>query len=89
MQYQDDDSSDGLTSELAVQQIGNRYDLVLVAAQRLRELHRGDLPRVVSRRGPTVTALKEIEQGKVGLEYLLKDLGNPVSRRRSQQSRTS
>jgi DNA-directed RNA polymerase subunit omega len=89
MQYQEDNSTDGLTSELAVQQIGNRYDLVLVAAQRLRELHRGDMPRVVCRGGPTITALKEIEQGKVGLEYLLKDHGQAPRRRRASMQQSN
>lgn len=61
-----------LTSELAVEQVGNRFDLVLIAAQRARELKRGDMPRVTSKNGPNVTALREIEAGKVGREYLEK-----------------
>jgi len=35
-----------LSSELAVERIGNRYDLILVASRRARELSRGDMPRV-------------------------------------------
>ena len=35
-----------LTSELAVEQIGNRFDLVLVASQRARELKNGSMPKV-------------------------------------------
>jgi DNA-directed RNA polymerase omega subunit len=68
------DPAAGLSNEAAVEAIGNRYDLVLVAARRVRELHRGDAIRIEeNRHGPVVTTLLEIEQGKVGLDYLLKD----------------
>lgn len=70
-----DDSTLRLTSELAVAQIGNRYDTVLVAAQRLRELRRGDAALVPCREGKVTTVLKEIEHGLVGREYLLKNHG--------------
>lgn len=53
-----------ITSQKAAQQIGNQFDLVLVAAHRARELKAGDRPRVASDHGPVVTALKEIEEGK-------------------------
>ena len=68
------DPAAGLSSEAAVEAIGNRYNLVLVAARRVRELHRGDAVRIEeNRHGAVVTTLLEIEQGKVGLDYLLKD----------------
>ena len=70
-----DDSTLRLTSELAVAQIGNRYDTVLVAAQRLRELRRGDAALVPCSQGKVSTVLKEIEHGLVGREYLLKNHG--------------
>jgi DNA-directed RNA polymerase subunit omega len=63
----------GLTSQLAVEAVGNRYDLVLIAAQRARELMQGDRPKLSSSRGPVLTALKEIENGKVGRSYLFKE----------------
>ena len=63
----------GLTSEAAVAAIGNRYDLVLVASRRMRELGRGDMPKIVTRNGHAVTAMLEIEQGHVGIDYLVKD----------------
>jgi DNA-directed RNA polymerase subunit omega len=63
----------GLTSEHAVDALGNRYDLVLVAAQRVRELRRGHAPKIVSKYGPMVTAILEIEEGVVGNEYLLRE----------------
>jgi DNA-directed RNA polymerase subunit omega len=72
----------GLTSEDAVAMVGNRYNLVLIASNRVRELSRGDLPRVVSKHGPILTALQEIEQGKVGNEYLTKVV-EPAPRRRT------
>lgn len=64
----------GLTSQNAVEAVGNRYDLVLIASRRCRELARGDLPRIASKHGHVLTTLKEIEFGKVGREYLTKNL---------------
>lgn len=62
-----------LTSEDAVAQIGNRYDLVLIGSRRARELHHGWRPRMdVENSGKVVSALKEIEKGHIGREYLLK-----------------
>jgi DNA-directed RNA polymerase subunit omega len=64
----------GLTSQLAVEAVENRYDLVLIGARRARELSRGDLPRVSGpKHSHILTALKEIEQGKVGRDYLYKE----------------
>jgi DNA-directed RNA polymerase subunit omega len=58
------------TSEEAVNQVGNRFDLVLIASARVRELKRGHRPKIITKAGHTVTALQEIEQGLVGREYL-------------------
>lgn len=58
------------TSEEAVNQIGNRFDLVLIASARVRELKRGYRAKVITKAGPTVTALQEIEKGLVGRDYL-------------------
>lgn len=64
----------GLTSGAAVDAVGNRYDLILIGARRARELARGDLPKMAGPRHSTVvTALKEIENGKVGRDYLYKE----------------
>lgn len=63
----------GLSSQAAVEAIGNRYALILVGARRMRELGRGDTPRVSKGHGPAVTTLLEIEAGKVGLDYLLRE----------------
>jgi len=77
----DIDRTAGLTSQAAAEAIGNRYDLVLIAAQRMRELARGSARRVESRYGDGVTALLEIEQGKVVLDYLLKEVAREERRR--------
>lgn len=63
-----------ITSQLAAEKVGNKYDLILIAARRVRELRRGWHPLVQSKNGPIVTALREIESGKIGRDYLLKPL---------------
>jgi len=60
------------TSAAAVDKIGNRFDLVLVASERARELKRGHAAKVTGAGGIPSTVLKEIEEGKVGREYLKK-----------------
>lgn len=47
----------------AVDKIGSRFDLVLVASERAREIKRGSRPMVEGSNGAVVTALEEIEQG--------------------------
>jgi DNA-directed RNA polymerase subunit omega len=59
-----------ISSEKAVQQIGNRYDLVLIASQRVRELRKGHKPKLLSKHGPVLTALDEIENGHITKDYL-------------------
>jgi DNA-directed RNA polymerase subunit omega len=61
-----------ITSELAAAAVGNKYDLVLIASRRVRELKRGWLPRVQCSNDLPVTALREIEAGLIGRDYLLK-----------------
>lgn len=80
--FHSNDKTAGLTSEVAVAAIGNRYNLVLVAARRMRELGRGDRPKIITRNGHAITALLEIEQGHVGLDYLVKET-NVAPRRRN------
>jgi DNA-directed RNA polymerase subunit omega len=71
-----------LTSELAVEQIGNRFNLVLVASQRARELKNGSMPKI-DNPGKTFisTALREIEEGK----YTYKDYLNKIPKKRKGQ----
>jgi DNA-directed RNA polymerase subunit omega len=59
-----------ITSEKAALAVENRFDLVLIASQRARELKRGALPKVASKNSAVVTALREIEQGFIGRDYL-------------------
>ena len=50
--------------------IGNRFDMVLVAALRARELKKGYAKNISTPNGNIVTALQEIQAGHVGPEYL-------------------
>jgi DNA-directed RNA polymerase omega subunit len=50
--------------------IGNRFDMILVASQRAREIKRGNAKLVNGTASPIIVALKEIEMGKVGKDYL-------------------
>ncbi len=58
--------------EPCLDQIGNRYLLVVLAAKRSRQLNRGAIPIVESKRKkPTGIALEEIALGKIS--YRLKE----------------
>ncbi len=61
-----------VTVEDAVDKIGNRFDLVLVAARRARQLATGGKEAQVDAANdkPTVVALREIEKGFVTMETL-------------------
>lgn len=61
-----------VTSQKAVEMIGNRYDMILIASLRARELKKKYAPKVRCENGPAVTALREIEEGLIGREYLKK-----------------
>lgn len=66
--------------QLATKKIGNRFNLVLVAAQRMREIHQRRnqeferdpeaLARARRQPVPGHQAITDIETGLVGLEYL-------------------
>jgi len=60
------------TSHEVYDKVGGLFNLVLIASIRTRELKRGHLPLVTSKNGPIMTALQEVEEGKVGYDYLLK-----------------
>lgn len=56
-----------------VPQIDSKYRLVLIAAQRAKQLQKGAKPRVnldPRKTKPTVIALEEIKQGKIMFEIL-------------------
>jgi DNA-directed RNA polymerase omega subunit len=59
-----------IDTDRCVEAVGNRFDLVLIAAARVRELRRGHAKQVSGVNTPTITALQEIEAGLVGREYL-------------------
>lgn len=61
-----------VTVEDAVDKLGNRFDLILVAARRARQLAiEGKEPLVdVQNDKPTVTALREIEEGLIDARTL-------------------
>ena len=68
------DFVNSVDTDKCVNMIGNRFNLVLVAAIRARELKhgKGNRKMVTSPNGHIVTALQEIEAGLVGVEYLRK-----------------
>ena len=63
-------SPQNIDTDKCVEAVGNRFDLVLIAAARVRELRRGHAKQVKGLNSPTITALQEIEAGLVGREYL-------------------
>jgi DNA-directed RNA polymerase subunit omega len=65
-----------ISSEKAVAKIGNRYDLVLLASERAREIKRGEPSKIETDTGPVLTALKEIEEGLITKTYTSKPFSN-------------
>ncbi|MGC2048831.1 MAG: DNA-directed RNA polymerase subunit omega [Gallionella sp.] len=60
-----------ITVEECLTQIPNRFELTLAAAYRARQLSNGAANLVESSKDkPTVIALREISEGKVGKEIL-------------------
>ena len=58
--------------QTCAEKIGNRFDMVIVAAIRAREIARGSAKKIPNRNGPVVSALQEIEEGLVTRDYLKK-----------------
>ena len=61
-----------ITVEDCLKQIPNRFELALAATYRARKLVQGHTPKVDAKDKPTVTALREIASGQVGIEMLKK-----------------
>lgn len=60
-----------VTVEDCVDKIGNRFDMVLSAARRARQIYSGDDPKVDPENDkPTVIALREIAEGLVDADIL-------------------
>ena len=55
-----------ITVEDCIDKVGNRFELVLLATKRARQITRGAMPLVeVDNDKPTVIALREIATGKI------------------------
>ncbi|HHG3595394.1 TPA: DNA-directed RNA polymerase subunit omega [Vibrio parahaemolyticus] len=61
-----------VTVQDAVEKVGNRFDLVLIAARRARQMQTGGKDALVPEENdkPTVIALREIEEGLITKEVL-------------------
>jgi DNA-directed RNA polymerase omega subunit len=69
-------------SDEAAKMVGGRFNLVLVASQRSRELKNGAMQRVEGKDATfNVTALREIEEGK----YTYQDYLNKLHKKERQE----
>jgi DNA-directed RNA polymerase omega subunit len=60
-----------LDLEKCVEQAGNRFDLVVIAAARAREIRRQHaFSDRFEHKHPAVTALLDVQEGRCGPEYL-------------------
>ncbi len=60
-----------VTVEDCMEKIPNRFEMVLVAAKRARQIYSGSEPTVEEENDkPTVVALREVAEGNVGPEIL-------------------
>lgn len=61
-----------VTVQDAVEQVGNRFDLILIASRRARQLQTGGKEALVPIENdkPTVVALREIEKGLINTQIL-------------------
>ncbi|EKE84457.1 DNA-directed RNA polymerase subunit omega [Idiomarina xiamenensis] len=77
-----------VTVEDAVDRIGNRFDLILVAARRARQLAHGKDPLLElknDKEKPTVVALREIEEGLVDASRLDQDDRNVMQQQEADE----
>ncbi|MDO4706222.1 DNA-directed RNA polymerase subunit omega [Allofranklinella schreckenbergeri] len=61
-----------ITVEDSLQNIPNRFQLVLAATYRARMINQGHTPKVETNNKAAVTALREIAENKTGIEMLRK-----------------
>lgn len=61
-----------LDMQRCMEKAGNKFDLILIAAARARELARGSRSNIIGGHKNTVLALEEIQEGHVGREMLRK-----------------
>ncbi len=58
-----------ITVEDCLEQVPNRFELVLLAARRAKELLKGNRPLVESGNKEIVTALREVAEAKARLKF--------------------
>ena len=63
-----------ITIEDCLEKINNRFALVILSAQRTKQLMRNSKPLVPSENKPVVTALREIAAGKVRCKTDLEEI---------------
>lgn len=63
-----------VTVEDCLEKVPNRFALVVLAAERARQLARGGDPLVYCDNKPAVTALREIAVGRVGFREDVKEI---------------
>ena len=69
-----------ITVEDCLDKVPNRFDLVVLAARRARDITDGRAPLVERENDkPTVIALREIAEGKINLDYLTLHDAGPVN----------
>ncbi|MCG5031591.1 DNA-directed RNA polymerase subunit omega [Mesosutterella sp. OilRF-GAM-744-9] len=59
-----------VTVEDCLEKIPNRFELVLCASYRARQIAQGYAPKIDAKDKPTVVALREIAEGLTGKEML-------------------
>lgn len=62
-----------VTVEDCLEKVGNRFALVILAAERARQLSKGARPLLRCDNKPAVTALREIADGKVAFNGSVRD----------------
>jgi DNA-directed RNA polymerase omega subunit len=70
------DTNDEQTAENQTPEMDSKYRMIIVAAQRSKQLQRGARPRVEldpQRHKPTRIALEEVQRGKVQFSLIEKD----------------
>ena len=75
-----------ISSEKAAKKLGSIYNMIIIAAARARELNRGDSPKIISSNKSIITAIREIEENKIGIEYLRK-INNGHNRKSKNRNR--
>ncbi|MFZ2949089.1 MAG: DNA-directed RNA polymerase subunit omega [Desulfuromonadaceae bacterium] len=62
-----------VTVEDCLEKVENRFQLVILAAKRVKQLYKGSQPLIESKNNrQVVTALREIAAGKIGFEVTKK-----------------